>query len=249
MKNWDLKNKTALVTGATKGIGKAIVEEFVQLGVHTLAVARNMDDLQAMKKELEVDIFQADVSKSEDITKLIAHVNQNYFALHILVNNVGTNIRKKTHEYTTEEYQFLFDTNLKSAYELSRKLHQQLKNAEGASIVNIASTAGLEYIRTGVIYGMTKAAMVQMTKYLSVEWAEDNIRVNAIAPWYIRTPLAEQVLQNKSYYEEVMSRTPVKRIGEPSEVAGTAAFLCMPAAGFITGQCINVDGGFSVYGF
>ena len=138
---------------------------------------------------------------------------------------------------------------MKSAYELSRNLFPFLKKSKNASIVNIASTAGLEYIRTGVIYGMTKAAMLQMTKYLAVEWAEENIRVNAVAPWYIRTPLAEQVLQNKTYYDEVMSRTPVKRVGESSEVAGTVAFLCMPASGYITGQCINVDGGFSVYGF
>jgi len=249
MNNWNLQNKTALITGATKGIGRAIVEEFVQHKVNIIAVARNKEELQTLAKEFNVESIQADVSKYADLNKIVAYVQQKYTSLDILINNVGTNIRKKTHEYSDEEFKFLFDTNLKSAYELSRKLQPLLKAANGASIVNVASTAGLEYVRTGVIYGMTKAAMIQMTRYLSVEWAEDKIRVNAIAPWYIRTPLAEQVLQNKTYYEEVMSRTPMKRVGEPAEVAGTVAFLCMPASGFITGQCISVDGGFGVYGF
>lgn len=249
MTNWNIQNKTALVTGATKGIGRAIVEEFVQHKVNIIAVARNKEELQMLANEFNVQTVQADVSKDADLNKIATFVQQNFTSLDILINNVGTNIRKKTHEYSDEEFKFLFDTNLKSAYELSRKLQPYLKAANGAAIVNVASTAGLEYVRTGVIYGMTKAAMIQMTRYLSVEWAEDKIRVNAIAPWYIRTPLAEQVLQNKPYYEEVMSRTPMKRVGEPAEVAGTVAFLCMPASGYITGQCISVDGGFGVYGF
>lgn len=96
---------------------------------------------------------------------------------------------------------------------------------------------------------MTKAAMVQLTKNLAVEWAKDNIRVNAITPWYIKTPLAETLLKNKKYLDEVLSRTPLNKIGDPEDVASLVAFLCMPAAKYITGQSISVDGGFSVYGF
>lgn len=249
MENWSLKNKTAVITGASKGIGKAITEELSSLGVRILAVARKEKDLLSLQSIKNVDILSADVSKIEDIQRIKDKVENSFDKLDILVNNVGTNIRKKTHEYSEEEYQFLFNTNLKSAYELCRNLYPSLVKSKGSSIVNVSSTAGLEYIRTGVIYGMTKAAMNQMTKYLAVEWAQDKIRVNAVAPWYIKTPLAEQVLQDKKYYDEVMSRTPAKRIGEPSEVAATVAFLCMPASGYITGQCINLDGGFSVYGF
>ncbi|MDQ4140366.1 MAG: SDR family oxidoreductase, partial [Bacteroidota bacterium] len=112
-----------------------------------------------------------------------------------------------------------------------------------------SSVSGLNHLRTGAIYGMTKAAMIQLTKNLAVEWAGDNIRVNALAPWYIRTPLADAVLQNQEYLNDVLSRTPMGRVGEPSEVAAAAAFLCMPAASYITGQCLAIDGGFSVYGF
>ncbi|MFW5644433.1 MAG: SDR family oxidoreductase, partial [Bacteroidota bacterium] len=117
---------------------------------------------------------------------------------------------------------------------------------ESASIVNISSVAGLGHLRTGIIYGMTKAAMHQMTKNLAVEWAPYDIRVNAIAPWYIQTPLAEQILQDNKYFKEVIKHTPMKRIGQPEEVSSLAAFLCMEGAAYITGQCIAVDGGFSV---
>lgn len=159
------------------------------------------------------------------------------------------NIRKKTDEYSGEDYNTIINTNIGSAFELSKLALPLLKRSEQGNIINMSSTAGQVHIRTGSIYGMTKAALIQLTRNLSGEWAEYNIRINAIAPWYIRTPLAEQVLKNKKYYNEVISRTPMKRIGEPEEVASLVAFLCMPAAGYITGQCISVDGGFSIYGF
>ena len=96
---------------------------------------------------------------------------------------------------------------------------------------------------------MTKAAMIQLTKNLASEWAQDGIRVNAIAPWYIKTPLVEPVLKNKDFYDDVINRTPMKKIGKPEDVSAATAFLCMPAAAHITGQCISVDGGFTIYGF
>ena len=109
--------------------------------------------------------------------------------------------------------------------------------------------AGITHVRTGPPYAMTKAAINQLTKNLAVEWGMEGIRVNAITPWYIRTPLAEQVLKDKKYLQEVLNHTPMGRIGETEEVANLAAFLAMPASSYITGQIISVDGGFSVLGF
>jgi tropinone reductase I len=124
-----------------------------------------------------------------------------------------------------------------------------LKSARASSIVNILSVAGLIHIRSGVPYAMTKAALAQMTRNLAVEWAADCIRVNAVAPWYIETPLVESALADSKYRAAVINRTPLHRLGKPEEVAGPVAFLCMPGAFYITGQCIVVDGGFSVNGF
>jgi Tropinone reductase 1 len=116
-------------------------------------------------------------------------------------------------------------------------------------VVNNASVAGLTHLRTGAPYGMSKAGMIQLTRNLSAEWAEEGIRVNAVAPWYIRTPLADQVLRDPAFREEVLNRTPMGRVGEVEECARAIAFLCMPAASYITGHCLVVDGGFSIFGF
>ena len=109
--------------------------------------------------------------------------------------------------------------------------------------------SGLTHVRTGPLYGLSKAAVHQLSKNLACELASDGIRVNSVAPWYIRTHRTSEVLSNPDYFEEVISRTPMRRIGEPEEVAAAIAFLCLPAASYITGECIAVDGGFLRYGF
>ena len=148
----------------------------------------------------------------------------------------------------------LLARNFTSAFELSRLLHPLLKQAAakregGSAVVNIGSVAGLAAIRTGVPYGASKAAISQMTRGLAGEWAADGIRVNAVAPWYIRTPLAETVLKDEVYAAEVIARTPMRRVGEPREVATVAAFLAMGASSYITGQTVAADGGFMAWSF
>jgi len=251
---WSLKGKTALVTGGTKGIGLAIVTEFLALGAKVFIVARSFESLDKTIVEAKVDSEKldgalADVSKAEDRIRVVDLISERWGRLDILVNNVGTNIRKKTEDYLEEEVDHILNTNLRSAFELSRLCYPLLKTSGQGSVVNISSVAGLTHLKTGAVYGMTKAAMNQMTKNLACEWAEVNIRVNAVAPWYTETPLAKQVLKDQDYLDSVLDRTPLNRIGKPEEVAATVAFLCMPAASYITGQCLAVDGGFSVYGF
>lgn len=254
MERWNLKGKKALITGATKGIGLAIANEFVSLGADLALIARNKDELEYTVQKFKaegVSVFgiQADISKRFEYVKIIDALQENWESLDILVNNVGTNIRKKSIDYDYNEFDHIMNTNLRSAFELSRMLYPMLKKSDQGNVVFVSSVSGLTHIRTGSIYAMTKAALNQLTMNLSVEWASDNIRVNSIAPWYIRTPLAETVLKNEAYKQEVLSRTPMKKIGEPEDVAAAVSFLCMPAAAYITGQVLAIDGGFSVYGF
>jgi Tropinone reductase 1 len=251
---WTLDGKTALITGGTRGIGSAIVELFLQLKANVIFVARKQDEIdnyigELKKKFVNVSGIAADISTKAGQELILEYFTKTIAPVDILVNNVGTNIRKKTIDYSEEEIQKIFHTNLFSAFALSRGLYPILSLSGNASIVNISSVAGITHLRTGVLYGMTKAALNQLTRNLAVEWAKDGIRVNAVVPWYTDTPLAKTVLENKEYLQQVLARTPLNRIARPEEVANAVAFLCMPAASYITGQCLPVDGGFSIFGF
>lgn len=252
---WSLSGQRALVTGGTKGIGEAIVQQFLDLGAAVFIVARDNDLLQQQLANYRqqghtVAGIAADVGEPDAALKIIDAVKSVWDGLDILVNNAGTNIRKPTAEYTPAEYDHIMNTNLRSAYELSQAAYPLLKASESSGkIVMVSSVSGLTHTSSGSLYGMTKAAMLQLTRNLSVEWAKDNIRVNAVAPWYIRTPLASPVLNNPEKLNGILSRTPMQRVGEPEEVASVVSFLCMAASGYVTGQTISADGGMLAWGF
>lgn len=254
---WSLVGKRALVTGGTAGIGKAIADELLALGAEVLIVARNQQRIESCLEHWNsnpltigrVHAFSADVSVDSERQELVQWLVADGKGLDLLINNVGTNIRRLAEDYSLSEYQSIVSTNLTSAFDLCRRCYPALKAAQSGAIVNVVSVAGLTHVRSGAPYAMTKAALVQLTRNLSAEWAQAGIRVNAVAPWYIKTPLAQQVLCDEPYRQNILQRTPAQRIGQPHEVASAVAFLCMPAASYITGQCLAVDGGFSTYGF
>jgi len=248
-KRWHLTGKKALVTGATKGIGAAIARELQYHGAAVFVVARNSLEVEQFKEETNMEGIAADVSEDTDRERIINILTEKWGKLDIFVNNAGMNIRKPTVDYTFAEIETIINTNQIAAYEMSRSCYPLLRKSGNANIVFVSSVGGLTHLRTGSVYGMTKAALIQLAKNLACEWASEKIRVNAVAPWYIRTPLAETVLKDLDYLKDVLNKTPLKKIGNPEDVAATIAFLCMPAAAYITGQCINIDGGFSVNGF
>ncbi|CAN1150589.1 Tropinone reductase homolog At5g06060 [Linum perenne] len=200
---WSLQGRTALVTSGTKGIGYAIVEELAGFGATVHTCSRDGACLQECLHEWKTKGFQVtgsvcDVSSRAERESLVKEVSSLFNGkLNILVNNVGTNVRKPTVDYTAEDYSSLMGTNFDSSYNFCQLTHPLLKASGDGSIVFISSVGGVVSLSTGSIYGATKGAMNQLTRNLACELAKDNIRTNCVAPWYIRTPLAERVALSK----------------------------------------------------
>jgi Tropinone reductase 1 len=253
---WRLDGQAALITGASAGIGLACARELAALGADVLMVARDEAHLEQARGELAEEFpqteflaFAADVGAQDQRLDIFDWIADLDMPLSLLVNNAGANVTKSALDYREDEYRSLIETNLIAAFELCRLAHPHLREHANAAIVNVGSVSGLTHVRSGVVYGFTKAALHQLTRNLACEWAADGIRVNAVAPWYVRTRRTEGALSDPDYLEEVFARTPMERIGEPEEVAAVVAFLCLPAASYVTGECVAVDGGFLRYGF
>lgn len=254
---WDVSLKNIVVTGGTKGIGKAVVEECCELGGNVFTCGRHEDELRQCIHSLRergynVDGVIADVSTAAGRDIFYQAANKHFNGVvDVLVNNVGTNIRKKAIEYSEEEYKLIMSTNLESAFYLCQTFHPCLKASGKGSVINIGSVAGGNHlsIKSGVIYAMTKASLNQMAYNLACEWAKDNIRVNVVAPWYIVTPLTEKYLNDPETLQAIIERTPFRRVGTVEEVSAAVIFLALDASSYITGQVISVDGGFTRYGY
>ncbi|CAE7407656.1 unnamed protein product [Symbiodinium natans] len=254
---WSLEGFKVVVTGSTKGLGLACAQELLQLGAEVVITARKAAEveetcasLSSLTKRSPSGIA-ADVSTKEGREALVAHVQKLWGgSLDGLVNNVGTNVRKPIQEATEEEYYNMMRTNIDSCWFLCKMFKPMLERSSRASVVNISSAAGVRSTGTGSVYAMTKAAMAHLACSLACEWGPLGIRVNCVCPWMARTPLLEEAVRNNpQQLEDVKRVTPLSRLGEPEDTAGAVAFLCMPAAAYITGQIISVDGGLFAQGF
>ncbi|MGB7843446.1 MAG: SDR family oxidoreductase [Salinimicrobium sp.] len=248
---WNLEGQTAVITGGSKGIGRATVEEFLKLGAKVLFTARNAEDIDRLQDELlakghKVKGMVADVTKPEDRKKVADYVNNTWNSLNILVNNAGINIRKTALEISEEEYQKILDINLIAPFALAKELHPFLKASKNAKIINVSSAAATQDVGTGTPYAMSKAGLLQQTRSLAVEWAKDKIRVNAVSPWFTHTPLTDGLLGQEERMRPILKATPLGRVAQPREMASIIAFLAMDKSSYITGQNIVADGGMSV---
>lgn len=244
---WRLDGRVAVVTGASRGIGRAIVQELARLGATVIGCARDTEGLASLGP-LVVPVT-ADVTTTEGRAAVLDAVRSRAEALDVLVNNAGRNIRTPTLEMDDVDLRAVLELNLLSPWRLVLDAHPLLSAAARPSVVNIGSVAsGLAVRQSTAAYAASKGGLDALTRFLAAEWGPQGIRVNTVAPWYVRTPLAEPVLADPAKREAILARTPLRRLGEPEDIARAVAFLAVPASGWITGCWLPVDGGFSILG-
>lgn len=245
---FELNDKVMLVTGSGKGIGRGIAIAAAQMGAKVLLNSRTPADLEEVAKEIHANGGEAepvvfDVSKMDDIARGAQAAIEVWGRIDVLVNNAGTNRPKPALELSEEDWDAIYDLNLKGLFFLTQTLVKPMIARKNGKIINISSTMGLVGGPLRTAYSGSKGGVVLLTKGLAVEWAPHNVTVNAVAPAFTRTPLADVLLQRKEFYEDVVRRIPMGRVGEVDEVVGAVLFLASEAANWVTGQTIAVDGG------
>ncbi len=249
MKKFRLDGQVALVTGASRGIGKAVSRGLAEAGAKVVLASRKQSDLDAVSKEIassggEAYAVAAHTGKVEDIKTLVRKAVEHYGRIDVLVNNAGTNpVFGPILNVDEKVWDKIFEVNVRGFFFLSKEVAAVMGGAGGGRIINMSSVAG---IRPGLglgAYSVSKAGVIMLTRVLAQEWASMNIRVNTIAPGVIKTRFAEAIHGTPEIVEEILKGLPIKRLGEPHDIVGTALFLASEASSYITGQTIVVDGG------
>jgi|SRR5579871_2757656 len=236
-----LDQKVALITGGSRGIGRAIAETFLREGARVAICSRNEAPNDLAPAILRVT---ANVGRAEDVTRLVDAVTHEFGRIDILVNNAGTNIAfGPALSFGEAQFDKMVETNLKSAWRLTQAIAPGMCERGWGSIINIASISGLRPQHQSLLYSMTKAALIMMTQSYAVELAPRGVRVNAIAPGLIRTRMSEAFWKDEASGARFFGGQPIPRLGQPEDVAAVALLLAGDGGSFITGQTLVVDGG------
>ena len=238
----NLKNKKVLITGATGGIGKALVSKFSSLDANILATGTKNEKLDLLKKEFpNINILKFDISEHPKIEEFIENVFSQLTGLDVLINNAGINLDNLSLRMTNEQWKKVIDINLGSTFLLTKyAIKKMLKNKYGR-IVNITSIVGHTGNLGQANYAASKAGIIGMSKSLAIEYAKKNITINCVSPGFIQTKMTDNILENIKAV--LTSKIPMSRLGSGEDVANTVAFLSSDAASYITGETIHVNGG------
>ena len=250
MSDKKLDGKTAVITGASKGLGKAMAIALARAGATVALVSRNKEQLQACAKEVKdsggkAEAFQADVTDEAQVARVEKAVSSAFGKVQIVINNAGMNLRKQLTEFTLADWHQVIDTNLTSAFLVSRAFVPQMKGQGYGRIINMTSIMSHVAIGGRTAYCSAKAGLLGFTKALALELVSEKITVNGISPGPFATELNRPILDNPELNQQFIAKIPVDRWGQAQEVGELAVFLCSEDAGFITGTDILIDGGWT----
>jgi len=249
---FDLTGQVALVTGASKGLGRAIAVGLAKAGAQLALCARSLEGLAATKEEVEAhavraEIFAMDVLRAASVREAVAAAIAAFGRIDILVNDAGVNVRKPTLELSEEEWDLVLDTNLKGYFLVAQAVGAHMVSRGRGKVINVSSIFGAVGMHNQLAYAASKGGVVQLTKVMAIEWAKHGVSVNAVAPTYFETPLVAALRDDPERFRFINERTPMGRWGQPEELEGTVVWLASRASDFVTGQTVYVDGGWTIW--